>query len=121
MASISEAYGSNYKEQSCKDAIMANVRLITNNIINRKLTFRYDSRTMWSNLNMKQSAIEVLTSEINKDSKTRIKHIPKTSQDTSMFPYLINGPVEYFVIVDLKTTPVKIYSIYISPTLIEAF
>ncbi len=121
MASISEAYGSNYKESSCKEAVMSNARLMANNIINRKLTFRYSNQAMWTGSNMSQNAINSLLSAINSDPKTRIKHILKTSQDTSMFPYLVNGPVEYFVVIDLKSNPTKLYSIYITPTLVEAF
>ena len=121
MASISEAYGSNYKEKSCEEAIMSNARLIANNIINRKFTFCYSNQAMWSGSNMTKSAIDTLVTSINRNQKTRIKHILKTSEDIAMFPYLVNGPVEYFVIVDLKTNPTKLYSIYITPTVIEAF
>ena len=121
MASISEAYGSNYQEKSCAEAIMSNARLMSNNIINRKFTFRYSSNAMWSGANMKQEGIKALITLTNRNQGTRIKHISKTGPGTSMFPYLINGPVEYFVVVDLKSNPTKLYSIYITPTLTEAF
>ena len=121
MASIAEAYGSNYQEKSCTEAIISNARLISNNIANRKFTFRYSSNAMWSGANMKLEGIKVLVDLCNQNPGTRIKHISKTGPDTVMFPYLINGPVEYFVVVDLKSNPTQLYSIYITPTLVEAF
>jgi hypothetical protein len=41
-----------------------------------------------------------------------------------MFPYIINGPVEYFVAIDTEGTAkgrTQIYSIYVTPLKMDAY
>lgn len=49
----------------------------------------------------------------------RINHIIKTSPQVNMLPYLIDGPVEYFRLIDLKTN--RLYLLYITPSNMEPY
>ncbi len=120
MASINEVYGNNYQDDALIDAIKSNVRIITNNITNQKINFRYDSKSMWSGMNMNHKAVKMLIDSINNTNTLRLTYIDKRSNKVAMFPYLVNGAVEYFVLTDMSKNPVKLYSIYITPTIVEA-
>ena len=121
MASINEVYGKNYQEESASDSIKSNVKLIATNIAHHKINFRYESKSIWDGLNMNPSAIDQLcslTRDLN--HKLRLMYIAKTTKEIAMFPYLIDGPVEYFILIDLSDAPIKLYSLYVTPNLIEA-
>jgi hypothetical protein len=125
MASINEVYGNNFKETALMDKATYAAKLFSTNIAHKQFNFRNEAPEMWQGNNMRPEAIGVITSHpttINPNLK--VVHIKKTSPDVNMFPYLINGPVEYFVVVDTeKTTDGKtqIYSVYITNLKMEAY
>lgn len=121
MAEIGEVYGKNYEQQSYQERIRYAVKLIATNIAHKKFSFRYDSTIMWRGNNMYPDAIKTLLTQVQKISpELRLTHINKTTDMINIFPYLVNGPVEYFVLTDLSGKQVKMYSLYITPTLMEA-
>ena len=71
---------------------------------------------------MSKEAIKLLLGQVQRsNNKFRITHVSKTSKSINMFPYLINGNVEYFVVTDLSEDKVQIYSIYVTPNRMEPF
>lgn len=122
MASIGEVYGNDFKEKSTYDKAVYVAKLYATNIVHKQFSFRNEGVAMWNGHNMKPEIIKSLIELVhNSNPKFRLMHIKKTSNDINMFPYLINGPVEYFVIVDMSTSQTQLYSIYITPTQMEAF
>lgn len=122
MAEIGEVYGKDYAQTSKLEKIKYTVKLLASNIANRNFTFRHDSSDMWTNGNMPIEAIKLLLEQVQKiNPKFKITYVDKTSAQVNIFPFLINGPVEYFIVTDLSEDRVKIYSLYISPSIMEAF
>lgn len=121
MAQIGEVYGENYSEQSKFGRMKYAVKLIAMNIANKNFSFRHDSSELWKEHNMTLDAIRLLLQQVQTvNPKVRITHIDKTTDKINIFPVLINGPVEYFVLTDLSDQQIKLYSIYITPSLMEA-
>jgi hypothetical protein len=125
MASINEVYGNNFREAASSDKANYAAKLYATNIAHKQFNFRNEAPEMWQGNNMKQSAIQVITTQPSTiNNNLRVVHIPKTSKDINMFPYLINGPVEYFVVVDtehMASGKTQIYSIYITSMKMEAY
>lgn len=122
MAQIGEVYGTNYSEQSKIERMKYAVKLISANIANKNLMFRHDSSEMWAGNNMRKEAIKMLMEQVQRlNPKFKITYVDKTTSKVNMFPYLINGPVEYFVVTDLSEDQIKLYQIYVTPSLMEAF
>ena len=122
MAQIGEVYGTNYSEQSKIERMKYAVKLISANIANKNLMFRHDSSEMWAGNNMHKEAIKMLMEQVQRlNPKFKITYVDKTTSKVNMFPYLINGPVEYFVVTDLSEDQIKLYQIYVTPSLMEAF
>lgn len=120
MASIGEVYGTDFQDRSVHDKAIYAAKLYASNIAHKQFSFNNDGSAMWKGYNMKPEIIEALVSSI--PPQFRLKHISKTSPDINMFPYLINGAVEYFVLIDMSAPgKVQLYSIYITPTKMEAF
>lgn len=121
MAQIGEVYGENYREQSKFDRMKYAVKLIAMNMANKNFAFRHDSGDMWKEHNMSLDAIKLLMRQVQTvNPKLRVTHIDKTTNKINIFPVLVNGPVEYFVITDLSEPQIKLYSVYITPSLMEA-
>ena len=125
MASINEVYGGQFKEQSVMDKALYAVKLFGTNIAHKQFSFRNDTPDMWNKNNMKPEVIQALIKHVpSVNPNINIVHIPKTSKDINMFPYLINGPVEYFAVVDTEHSTsgkTQIYSIYITTLKMDAF
>ena len=123
MASLGEVYGSNFQEQSVHDKAVYAAKLFASNIIHKQFSFRNESYDMWQGNNMKQDIIDTLIQQVKTNSpKFRLLHVNKTSTNINAFPYLINDPVEYFVVVDFSVDgKTQIYSLYITPTMMEAY
>lgn len=122
MAEISSVYGKDFQQKSKLDSAKATAKLIANNIAHKEFVFRYNSDAMWNGNNMTKEAINHLLSAVHAISKTMfLQHVDKTSSKVNMFPYLINGPVEYFVLVDNSEDIVSIICLYITPTIMEPF
>lgn len=122
MADINEIYGSNYQQESNEDRMKYAVKLLGTNIANKQFVLRLDSSAMWKDGNMSNDAIKMLLGQVQRtNNKFRITHVSKRSKSVNMFPYLINGNVEYFVITDLSSDKVQIYSVYITPNRMEPF
>ena len=120
MANIGEVYGTNFQSQAINERALYAAKLIATNIVNKEFSFRNDSSSMWLQHNMKAEIIKALCDQVRLNNASfRLVHVPKTSNATRRFPYLINGAVEYFNVVDLAKK--QIYSIYITPQLMEAF
>jgi len=122
MATINEVYGETYQKQSKTERMKFAVKLISSNIANKNFTFRHDSSEMWINSNIQKDAIKLLIQSVQTlNNKLKLTYVDKTTSKVNMFPYLINGPVEYFVLTDLSEDQIKLYQLYITPSLMEAF
>ena len=80
---------------------------------------------MWDGNNMKGEIIQALLAHVKSvNQDMRIVNIKKTSEDINMFPYLINGPVEYFLVFDAEHAAkgkTQIYSLYITPLKMDSY
>jgi hypothetical protein len=125
MASINEVYGDNFKAVAITDKAVYSAKLLSSNIAHKQFNFRNETQEMWQGNNMKPDVIKVLTTHpTSLNANIRVVHIPKTSNDVNMFPFLINGPVEYFVVIDTEKADkgqTQIYSIYITNMKMEAY
>jgi hypothetical protein len=122
MASIGEVYGDNFQTKAVHDKAAYVAKLYAANIVHKQLSFRNEGYTMWNGNNMKPEIITTLIQQVvGNNPQFRLVHVSKTSKDTNMFPYLINGAVEYFIVVDMSGKKTQLYSIYITPTQMEAF
>lgn len=120
MAAVEEIYGSNYNLEACYQRLNYSAKVLAINIAEMNFKIRHDSQHMWDGNNMKPDAIHLLIDKVhNINQSFSIQNINKTDKLVNMFPYLINGAVEYFRIVDLKRK--RIYLIYITPSNIEAY
>ena len=125
MASISEVYGNKFVESSSLDKAIHAVKLYATNIAHRQFVFRNEVPDMWVQNNMKPEIIKALLDHVTLvNSNMTMIHISKTSRDINMFPYLINGPVEYFIVFDTEQSSkgkTQLYSIYITTLKMEAY
>ena len=125
MASVQEVYGSNYTQAIAQDKALHAVKLYATNIAHKQFQFRNDTPQMWQANNMKPEIIEALLQHVQSvNGQMRIVNIKKTSEDINMFPYLINGPVEYFVVFDtehISKGKTQVYSLYITPMKMDAY
>jgi len=124
MASLGEVYGTNFHENAVKDKAIYAVKLYANNIAHKQFSFRNDSSEMWIGANMKPDIIKTFISQVTLcNTKIKLVHINKLDQSKlNMFPYLINGPVEYFIVIDMSPeVQTQLYSIYITPSQMEPF
>ena len=123
MASIGEVFGQNFQSQAVMGKAVYAAKLYASNIVHKQFSFRNESQDMWNGDNMKPELISTLKAQVLANNQMfRLTHVPKTSADINRFPYLINGPVEYFNVIDLSTKgKTLLYSIYITPTQMEAY
>ena len=124
MSSINEVYGSEYHEKSIMEKAVYNMKLYASNIAHKQFSFRNETPDMWQGLNMKKEVLPALSTFVRQNNPNmRVIHLNKmNSADMAILPYLVKGPVEYFIIVDM--TPVEktqLYSLYITPTVMEPF
>jgi len=120
MASVQEVYGNNYNLEACYQRLNYSAKVLATNIAELNFKIRHDSQYLWLNNNMKPEAIKLIIDKVhNINSRFVMERIDKTSQMVNMFPYLIDGAVEYFRIVDLQRY--RIYLLYITPFNIEAY
>ena len=122
MATIGEVYGQNFKEVSHFEKAKYGAKNHGKNIANRQFSFRQNTFEMWNGENMTKDCIEILCQTVRENKHMRIVHIDKQDhRRLSALPYLINGPVEYFVVVDLEPKfKSQAYTLYITPTKMEA-
>lgn len=123
MASIGEVYGQDFQERAVHDKAAYVAKLYAANIAHKQFSFHNEGSAMWNGNNMKPEVIEALIQQVRvNNGKFRLLHINKTnSDDMNMFPYLINGAVEYFIVIDMSGKKVQLYSVYITPTQMEAY
>ena len=122
MAELNEIYGNNYEKESLEEKIKYSVKLIGTNIAHKNFVFKHDSTPMWDGNNISERVIKMLLSQVQKvNSKFRMTHVDKRTDMVNMFPYLINGSVEYFVVTSMEDDNVRLYSLYITPNLMEAY
>jgi hypothetical protein len=120
MASVNEVYGNNYNKEACEGRIKYSVKILSSNIAQLSLNIRHDSEYIWKGNNMLQEAINGIISSVQEmNTYFHIDHIIKTSPQVNMLPYLIDGPVEYFRIIDLKNN--RLYLLYITPSNMEPY
>ena len=120
MASVQEVYGNNYNVEACYQRLNYSAKVLASNIAHLNFNLRHDSEYMWEGNNMKREAIKLMIDKVqNMNPKFIMDHVPKTSQLINMFPYLINGSVEYFRIIDKDRQ--RLYLLYITPFNIEPF
>ena len=122
MASINDVYGNDFKARALHDKAAYVAKLYAANIVHKQFNFRNEGVSMWNGNNMKPEIISSLIQQvIGNNNKFRLYHVNKTTPEVNMFPYLINGPVEYFIVVDMTGDKTQLYSIYITPNRMEAF
>ena len=124
MSSINEVYGSEYKEEALLEKAVYNMKLYASNIAHKQFSFRNETPDMWQGLNMKKEVASALGTFVRQNNPNmRIIHLNKmNSTDIAMLPYLVKGPVEYFIVVDMTPTKkTQLYSLYITPTVMEPF
>jgi hypothetical protein len=122
MASIGEVYGNDFQQRAVHDKAAHVAKLYASNIVHKQFSVRNEGQSMWDGNNMKPDIISALEAQVQgNNAKFRLKHISKTSDDINMIPYLINGAVEYFVVVDMSGEHTQLYTVYITPNLMEAF
>ena len=120
MASVQEVYGTNYNVEACYQRLNYSAKVLSANISELSFKIRHDSEYMWQGNNMKPEATKLLVEKVqNMNPSFIMTHVDKRSKEINMFPYLIDGEVEYFRIVDLRKC--RIYLIYITPFNIEPF
>jgi len=122
MAAIGEVYGSDFRERAVHDKAAYVAKLYAANIVHKQFNFRNEGQTMWNGNNMKPEIIATLAEQVRiNNPKFRLHHVVKTSEDINMIPYLINGAVEYFVVIDMSGERTQLYSIYITPNQMAAY
>lgn len=120
MADVQEVYGVNYNIEACYERLNYSAKILASNLAHHSFNIKHDSGYMWDGNNMRIKAIKLMIDKAqNMNPKLIINHIPKTSQLINMFPYLIDGAVEYFRIIDKNSN--KIYLIYITPFNLQAY
>ena len=120
MASVTEVYGDKYNQEACYGRLNYSAKVLANNIAELSFNIRHESDTLWDGNNMKPEAIKLIIDKVqNINPHFMMDHINKTSCQTNMLPYLIDGAVEYFRIIDLNRN--RLYLIYITPDNMEPF
>jgi hypothetical protein len=124
MSNINEVYGASFQENAIKDKAMYAAKLYATNIAHKQFNFRNESPDMWVGHNMRPDILTQFVPLVQTvNPNMRLIHIQKTDQEKiNMFPYLIKGPVEYFILVDLSPkTKTQLYSLFITPFNMDAF
>lgn len=123
MASLTDAYGSNYQTESKLSKSSYVINTIVNNIAHRQLSFRlFDTSDLWdSSPNLSPQVIEAMTLKVkNINKQIHLFHIDKTSKQLNMIPELVlDTPVEYFMILDAEYH--RAYFIYITPREVNSY
>ena len=120
MAEIQEVYGQKYQSDAQVQRMRYSINVLANNLSQLNLTTRFESHSMWNSQNIKPEAIQELIQAVaQRDSKMLLQHIPKTTSQANMFPYLIDGAVEYFRLIDLKRS--RVYLLYLTPFQMEPY
>ena len=120
MADVADVYGNQFQSQSFHDRIKNVARLLGTNIAHKNFPFRLEAESVFCKHNMHEEAIKQVIIQVQATNKMlRLTHVNKLSDKINIFPYLINGPVEYFVLTDLAEK--KLIMLYISPKITEPF
>jgi hypothetical protein len=121
MASVVEVYGHNYSNEAILGRIEYSAKALAQNIAQLQFNMRHESDKLWEGNNMVKEAVGMIKTQVTSLSPhLKMDHIDKTQTDqTKMLPYLIDGAVEYFRILDYKRK--KIYLIYITPFNMETY
>lgn len=123
MSNISEVYGDSFQKKAVLDKALYAIKLYASNIAHKQFSFRNENNDMWQGHDMKPEVLQAFETYIKQNNKNmRIVHVDKgDAQSMNMFPYLIKGAVEYFVVVDMGTSKTQLYSLYITPLKMEAY
>ena len=124
MSNINEVYGTAFHEKAILEKAIYGVKLYASNIAHKQFSFRNETPDMWQGHNMKREAIVALETFVQQNNANmRIRHVDKTDSGAlNMMPYFIKGPVEYFVVIDMTPAEkTQVYSLYITPTVMEPF
>jgi len=120
MADILTEYGTDYKQDVLQDKRKNALDVIANNLANCELTFVYNSTSLWNNYNMYRGAIKAVLKRANALSPdTHIGHIDKRGSEVKQLPYLLNGTVEYWYVLNIPRK--TIYYCYSTPTQFESY
>jgi hypothetical protein len=121
MALIQEVYGANYQESTKSSRVNTIAGVIAGNIVNKNFSVRQDTSALWEGKRMPRENLELLIKLVYKNnSSMRLTHIDPSSKYINVFPYLVSGAVEYFVLTDFSGDGVYQFAIYITPTYMEA-
>jgi hypothetical protein len=123
MANINDVYGNNFQQKATLDKALHASGIFAQNIAHKQFNFRNKSPDMWNGNNMKPDVITAMIGQVKTGNPAmELVHIPKTSHMINAFPYLVNGPVEYFLAVDTKSAgKPQVYSLYITPNCMCAY
>ena len=124
MASISDVYGNDFQARALLEKATYVAKLYAVNIVHKQFSFRNEGQSMWNGQthSMKPEIIRALVEQVHASNPHfSLVHVSKGSPEINAFPYFINGDVEYFVVVDMSGKHTQLYSVYITPTMMEAF
>ena len=114
MTSIKLVYGDNFVNDSLSDNINQLINIFATNLANKEFNLTINNSKLWKDDNIPINLIEKLMETTQKyNEKMRLTHVNKKSKFINMFPILISGPVEYFVLTDIEEK--VFYSIFITP------
>jgi len=114
MSSLNLVYGDSYKSDSINDQRNQLINIFANNIANKELTYSINNCKLWTDNNIQSDIITQLITKVQElNQYVRLTHVNKKSKYINMFPTLLEDPVEYFILTDLKEG--VFYSLYITP------
>lgn len=120
MAAVNEVYGNNFAERAQIDKAQYIAKLCGTNIAHKQFNFRNDNSGMWSGNRIRPEALQALADTVRTvNPNMRLVYVDKTTSAVNRFPYLVNGTVEYFNVVEIADR--QIYSVYITPSQMEVF
>ena len=120
MATINEVYGNDFRQEAFSARVGHITDLIAGNFANLTFSLRHDYSPVFRSTGMAQREIDEIVAKawaLNQD--ILVLPIRKGTAETTMLPYLLNVPAEYFRVVDMPKQ--KIYLVYVSVDNMEAY
>lgn len=124
MADLNAAYGENFEQATSVNNYNRLISLIAQNIVNHNFSFNLDMKQLWDGMNMKKEAVKSLAKSVAQRYGLDIVQLDKRNpRDLTCLKYHINGPVEYFILVDGTgdTGIVKMFTLYLTPSYAEPY
>ena len=118
MSTLSEAYGNNYAKETTDGRLNHIINLISKNLSVRNFGFKLNSRVIWNGCNISPTVKHNIYNTMKTFKQFIFGFIDKSDKaQLKMLPFLVNGPVEYFYIMDLEKG--ELYFLYITTDQVE--